>query len=123
MGLEQEDKHKIWLLVLGNLASGLWTNKITSLYCNSKQLVYEREHDVYGLFESDYSEKQKHLGKHIVLIDGFYLELFHLQNQLCVNILVCLVQHLTVTAGLLGLCASLSEPWATEAFARICDFD
>lgn len=65
------------------------------------------------IFGSGYTEKQKHLGKYIVLEDGFHLETFSVFNPS--------TRHLAATVGLLGLCASLSEPCVTKALAGICD--
>ena len=64
------------------------------------------------------------MGKYIVREDGFHLGLCHLQSHLCLSTFGVFspnTRHLAVTVGLLGLCASLSEPLATEALAGICD--
>lgn len=68
-------------------------------------------------------QKSRLLGKYIVLLNGFHLGLCHLQSHLCLStfgVFCPSTRDLAATVGQLGLCATLSDSWATEALPGIC---
>lgn len=70
-----------------------------------------------------FMQKSRLWGKYIVLLNGFYLGLCHLQSHLCLSTFAVFspsTRDLAVTIGQLGLCATLSDSWATEALPGIC---
>lgn len=79
------------------------------------------------IFGSSYAEKQEHLGKYIVLLNGFPLGFCHLQSHLCLStfgMFSLSMRHLAVTVDWLGCGLPCLSPGLQRLFQEsVTDWD